>query len=159
VRSLEMKESLNQIPEKSNFTIRRPQPSDLDKIAELAAQLGYPCTAEEVSKRLDQMQDSRQYAVYVAEVSGGIAGWIGLHVFRAIELGECVEISGLIVDEDIRSRGVGKLLLDAAEEWARSLACPAIWVHSNVKRKRAHGFYMRNGYERIKAQQLLYKNL
>jgi len=105
------------------------------------------------------MQDLSQYAVFVAEISGGVAGWIGLHVFRAIELDECVEISGLIVDEGVRSRGVGKLLLDAAEEWARSLGYRAIWVHSNVKRQRAHGFYMRNGYEQIKTQELLQKNL
>lgn len=159
MRSFEMKESRKQVPEKSNCTIRRPQPGDLERIAELAGQLGYPCTAEEVSKRLDQMQNSREYGVYVAEVSGGIAGWIGLHVFRAVELNECVEISGLIVDESFRSRGVGKLLLDASEEWARSLGYTAIWVHSNVKRKRAHTFYVKNGYERIKTQQLLHKNL
>ncbi len=154
-----MQESANQIREKSKCTIRRLQPSDLKCIAELAGQLGYPCTAEEISTRLDEMQDPRHYAVYVAEISGCIKGWIGLHVFRAIELDERVEISGLIVDEDVRSRGVGKLLLDAAAEWARSLGHRAIWVHSNVKRKRAHSFYMRNGYERIKTQQLLLKNL
>ena len=110
--------------------------------------------------RLDAMANSSHYAVYVAELPGGqIGGWIGLYVFRSVEQDSCAGISGLIIDQRFRSRGIGKVLLDAAEKWARSRGCNAISVHSNVTRERAHQFYARNGYEHIKTQKYLLKTL
>jgi GNAT superfamily N-acetyltransferase len=129
-------------------------------MADLAGQLGYPCTPEEVRQRLVDMLDRKQYAVYVAEISKEeIAGWIGVYLFRSVELEAFAEISGLVVSEEARSQGVGKTLLEAAEEWARRSGCTVISVRSNVKRKRAHGFYKKNGYEWTKRQETFCKKL
>jgi GNAT superfamily N-acetyltransferase len=129
-------------------------------MAELAGQLGYPCTEQQVHDRVEEMANSREQAVFVAARHGeAVEGWIGIFIFRAVELDKCAEISGLIVDEAARSQGVGKALLDAAEAWARSAGCGAISVHSNIKRRRAHGFYMRNGYASVKTQEFLRKDL
>lgn len=129
-------------------------------MAGLAGQLGYPCTAEEVRRRLVEMEDPNQYAVYVAEIRAEeIVGWIGVYLFRSVELERYAEISGLVVSEEARSRGVGKGLLEAAEEWARRTGCAVISVRSNVKRERAHGFYEKNGYEWTKTQKTFCKNL
>ena len=141
-------------------SIRAPLPGDYDKIADLAEQLGYECTSAEIRNRMNQMCDPHQYAVYVAELPGGqIAGWIGVYMFRAVELDHFAEISGLIVDQQIRSLGIGKALLDVAEQWARSYGCNSILVQSNVTREHAHGFYTRNGYEHIKTQKSFCKSL
>lgn len=155
-----MNQEIETVSNQSARVVRRAQPRDSDRIADLAGQLGYPSTGEEVRKRLSQMQDANQYAVFVAELPAGqIAGWIGLYVFRAVELEAAAEISGLIVDEGNRSCGIGKTLLDAAEVWARSIGCTAISVRSNVTRNRAHGFYAANGYEHAKTQKALGKKL
>jgi GNAT superfamily N-acetyltransferase len=157
---LSMHQEIKIVLNQSSYAVRMAQPRDSHRIAELAGQLGYPCTAEEVRGRLSQMQDANQYAVFVAELpTGQIAGWIGLYVFRAVEMETVAEISGLIVDEDIRSCGIGKTLLDAAEEWAQRVGCRVISVRSNVKRDRAHQFYTNNGYEHIKTQKQLRKEL
>lgn len=129
-------------------------------MADLAGQLGYPCTGDQIRSRMDEMHDPNEYAVYVAELStGGIAGWIGVFLFRAVALDKCAEINGLIVDQTIRSYGIGKILLGAAEQWARNVGCSAISVHSNIRRGRAHQFYTRNGYQWGKTQELFTKNL
>lgn len=155
-----MKQEVELVSTQSAHAVRLAQPRDSDGIADLAGQLGYPSTGEEVRQRLSQMRDASQYAVFVAEHPGGqIAGWIGLYVFRAVELETTVEISGLIVGEDVRSCGIGKTLLDAAEEWARSIGCSAVSVRSNVTRDRAHRFYAANGYEHTKTQKELRKQL
>jgi GNAT superfamily N-acetyltransferase len=126
----------------------------------LAEQLGYLSSAQQVRVRLEAMANSSQYGVYVAQLPGGqIGGWIGLYVFRSVEQDNCAGISGLIVDQQVRGRRIGKMLLDAAEEWARSQGCDAISVHSNVMRERAHRFYTNNGYGHIKTQKLLLKRL
>ncbi len=140
--------------------IRSPKPCDYDKMANLAGQLGYECSGAGVRARLNEMWDPNEYAVYVAELPGGqIAGWIGVYMFRAVELDSFSEISGLVVDQQVRSRGIGKALLDVAEQWARSHGSNSISVHSNVTRERAHRFYTRNGYEHIKTQKSFCKSL
>jgi GNAT superfamily N-acetyltransferase len=128
-------------------------PGDYDKMADLAGQLGYESTGEEIQKRLSHMLDRSQYAVFVAELPGGqIVGWIGAYLFRSVEKASYAEINGLVVEQAIRSQEIGKLLLKAAEEWARSNGCDAISVRSNAKRDRAHRFYLNNGYEHVKKQ-------
>jgi GNAT superfamily N-acetyltransferase len=150
----------NALASNSPCVVRAAQAQDSNRMADLAVQLGYECTGQEVQRRLREMHDSRQYAVYVAELYGcNVVGWIAAYVFRAVELETFAEISGLIVDETLRSSGIGKLLLDAAEGWARQVGCTAISVHSNVTRDRAHRFYANNGYELLKTQRLLHKAL
>ncbi len=140
--------------------VREPQLGDHERLADLAGQLGYPCTGIEVRNRLDGMQDPKQYATYVAELPAGqIAGWIGVYIFRSVALDSFAEISGLVVDQQIRSRGIGKALLDAAEQWARRQGCISIWVRSNVTRELAHRFYTHNGYDHVKTQKSLRKSL
>jgi len=141
-------------------TIRSPEPKDFERMANLAEQLGYPCTANQIGERLAGIDKSKDYVVFVAQLPGGqIAGWIAAYIFRAVELDICAEISGLIVDEQVRSRGIGKALLEAVEKWARSYGCNAISVHSKNERVRAHVFYIRNGYQYIKSQKYFQKML
>ncbi len=144
----------------SSVSVRAAEPGDYPRIAQLAGQLGYPCTRQQVESRFAEMQNSNEYATYVAQLPGGqIAGWIGVYVFRAVELDRCAEISGLIVDEQIRSRGVGSVLLHAAEQWARRRDCMSISVHSNVKRFQVHRFYEDHDYHEVKTQKVLQKVL
>ncbi|MGB7640161.1 MAG: GNAT family N-acetyltransferase [Terriglobales bacterium] len=147
-------------PTQLTCAVRATQPGDCDKMASLAGQLGYECTGADVRARLAEMLDPNCYAVYVAELPGGqIAGWIGVYMFRAVELDNFAEITGLVVDQQVRSRGIGMALLSAAEQWARGHGCNAISVRSNVWRNRAHGFYTSNGYEHIKTQKEFHKSL
>ncbi|HEX4020911.1 MAG TPA: GNAT family N-acetyltransferase [Acidobacteriaceae bacterium] len=140
--------------------LRLPKPEDYEKMAELAGQLGYPCTADQIRVRLDAMQGSSEHVVYVAALSDGqVAGWIGAFVFRSVELSQRTEISGLVVDQKFRSLGIGKHLVAAVEQWSRSHGCDAISVHCNVTRSDAHRFYRKNDYERVKTQELFHKHL
>lgn len=155
-----MRQKIKLVSDQSVCTVRLAEAPDSSRIADLAGQLGYPCAEEDVRKRLSEMEDSNHYAVFVAELPlGQIAGWIGLYIFRAVELETAAEISGLIVDECIRSCGIGKILLDAAERWARSFSCHTISVRSNVTRDNAHRFYTMNGYQHVKTQKELRKKL
>jgi ribosomal protein S18 acetylase RimI-like enzyme len=140
-------------------TIRSPRSDDYDAITELAGQLGYPSAEEQIRLRIEGMNND-DHAVFVAELpTGQIAGWVGLYIFRSVEMEHSTFISGLIIDEKLRSRGIGKELLHAAEEWARSRDCHAICVSSNVIRRRAHLFYLGNGYRNVKTQATFRKNL
>lgn len=129
-------------------------------MAELAGQLGYRSEGEEIARRLMGMESSPDHAVFVAETPDGeVAGWIGVFVFRCVEADPRAEISGLVVDERARSLGIGRRLLERAEDWAREKGCVSASVRSNVIRERAHAFYERHGYKLIKTQKSFRKTL
>jgi GNAT superfamily N-acetyltransferase len=151
---------MTRVARESSIAIRSPQPRDHKKMAELAGQLGYDSAPEEIPRRLLGIKDSPDHAVFVAETAGGeIAGWIGVFVFRCVEADARAEISGLVVDERVRSLGIGRLLLERAEEWAREKGCVSASVRSNVIRERAHAFYERHGYKLVKTQKSFRKTL
>jgi GNAT superfamily N-acetyltransferase len=140
--------------------VRVPHQRDFARLAELAGQLGYPTTAENIAQRLEGMRPSSEHAVFVAEIPGGeIAGWIGVFVYRGVELDARAEVSGLVVDERFRSQNVGLRLLEHAENWARQKGCREVGLRSNVIRDRAHKFYERNGYTHTKTQKSFRKSL
>jgi GNAT superfamily N-acetyltransferase len=140
--------------------VRAVRPEDFARMAELAGELGYPSTAEEIARRIDGMKNSGEHAAFVAQLSSGeIAGWIGVFVYRAVEADARAEVSGLVVDARFRSQRVGLRLLQRAEQWAREKGCEVVGLRSNVIRDRAHAFYERNGYEHRKTQKSFRKNL
>jgi GNAT superfamily N-acetyltransferase len=139
--------------------IREARPQDYARIAELAGQLGYPSSPDEIAKRLDGMKRSDEHAVFVAQLGSELAGWLAVFVYRVVEADARAEISGFVVDEHFRSQRIGMHLLARAERWAREKGCRAIGLRSNVIRDRAHAFYERHGYQHVKTQKSFRKDL
>jgi GNAT superfamily N-acetyltransferase len=140
--------------------IRLARPQDYPRMAELAGQLGYQSTADDVARRLAGLITTGEHVVFVAQLEDGtIAGWIGAFVYRCVETDARVEISGLVVDERFRSQAVGRFLLGRAEAWAREKGFSATSLRSNVIRERAHAFYERQGYAHTKTQKSFRKKL
>ena len=145
---------------KGQIKVRRVRVGDAERLAELAGQLGYPTSMKEMKGRLGEALKDKDGACFVGEADGGrITGWIHVSVTPLLEVQRRAEVNGLIVDERSRSQGAGALLLQAGEKWARGKKCRGMSVRSNVIRERAHGFYLRNGYEHYKTQKAFRKSL
>ncbi len=144
----------------AKLKIRRARGSDAGRIAELTGQLGYPTTAKSMAARLRKVLAEKSGACFVAEgAEEGVIGWIHVSVTPLLEVDRRAEVNGLVVDERVRSRGAGRELLEAAEDWARKQRCVGMSVRSNVIRERAHEFYLKNGYEHQKTQKAFRKKL
>jgi GNAT superfamily N-acetyltransferase len=140
--------------------IRRARQSDEERIAILSGQLGYPISTKAMAKRLKTALREKNGACFVAETSEhGVIGWIHVSVTPLLEVERRTEVNGLVVDEQARGAGAGWLLLRAAEQWAKKMRCAGMSVRSNVLRERAHGFYLRHGYEHYKTQKAFRKPL
>lgn len=149
------------VPEKqAGCIIRSARAEDFPQMADLAQQLGYASTSEDIAARIAPMHESNEHGVFVAELaSGQIAGWIGVFVYRSVEAAARAEVSGLVVDAIARSQGIGQRLLERAEQWARDKGCRTIGLRTNVVRERAHAFYERQGYQYTKTQRTYRKDL
>lgn len=143
----------------AEIDIRDARLEDSTQLAELSGQLGYPSTAEQIRQRLKAIADFPESAIFVAASGNQVAGFVGVQVLHTLEADQRVEVTALVVLEEFRSRGVGKLLMARAEEWARSQRCTIIGLRSNVIRERAHSFYQRLGYEHLKTQKAFRKSL
>jgi len=140
--------------------LRRARLSDAARIAVLSGQLGYPTTGKQMKARLRNVIKDKDAVCFVAELrDGGVMGWIHVSTMPLVEVDRRAEVNGLVVDETTRSHGAGAGLLAAAEKWARGKRCRSMSVRSNVLRERAHGFYLRNGYEHYKTQKAFRKGL
>jgi GNAT superfamily N-acetyltransferase len=143
-----------------SIEIRAAVNNDVEAIARLAGELGYPSTVAQVRARLDAIEGDAQQAAFVAEAPGGeVVGWIHLSQVCSLASDPRAEITGLVVDSGIRGAGVGGLLVERGETWAREIGLTTIGVHSNIMRERAHSFYMRLGYAVNKSQKVFRKTL
>jgi len=148
------------MPLKKTVGVRRAHFTDAARIAELSGQLGYPATEKQMKARLRDVLKDREGACFVAESrEDGLVGWIHVSTTPLLEVERRAEVNGLVVEETARSQGAGAVLLAAAEKWAREKRCKSMSVRSNVLRERAHGFYLRNGYEHYKTQKAFWKGL
>lgn len=60
-----------------------------------------------------------------------------------------VEVENMGVDPKYRSQGIGKLLMEAAEKWAKEQGATKLYVSAYWGNKRAVDFYKRNGFYEI----------
>ena len=140
--------------------IRRAAVADAAEIARLAEQLGHPLLVPELARRIAALDEVPSQCLIVAEAPGGrLLGWIQIERRVVLTAGERAEIAGLVVDAAARRRGIGRLLADAAQQWARAANLGEIVVRSNVARDAAHVFYPALGYRRLKTQHVYVKSL
>ena len=139
--------------------IRVARESDGQDIAQLTAQLGYDVTVSSATERLARILSRRDQHFVVAEVDGHLVGWLHAAISEYVESGAFVVIGGLVVDRSHRRRGIGRALMNHAEEWAQKQGCSIVRLWSSAARSASHQFYERLGYRNIKTQYSFLKSL
>jgi len=147
-------------PEPVAVAVRAATLQDSERIAVLSGQLGYPASPQDVERRLKLIEHSPGHVVLAAETPNGLViGWVHGYVRRILESEPTVEIGGLVVDENYRGCGAGRMLMEHIETWARESGCAAVTLRSNVIRDGAHKFYRSMGYTIRKSQHAFWKKL
>jgi GNAT superfamily N-acetyltransferase len=87
---------------------------------------------------------SHDAVVLVADEGGELTGFCTAYQdLHSVRFGYRAWVEDIAVDPDRRSRGVGKLLLDAAKDWARERGATHLELDSAETRADAHRFYER----------------
>ena len=143
----------------AHVIVRPMRSEDAPRVANLTTQLGYPSTDADISRRFQLIGERSDTRLFVAEENGRVVGWIHVQAASLLECDARAEIWGLVVDESARGTGVGRRLVEAAEDWARGRGLPSIALRSNQRRTDAQGFYLHLGYTITKTQNAFRKNL
>jgi GNAT superfamily N-acetyltransferase len=133
---------------------------DLDAVAALCGQLGYPAPAAQIGRRVDRIARDPDAALFVAEADGGrVVGWVYVRSVLLMEHDPCAEVWGLVVDANARRAGAGRALMARAEEWACGQGYTELRLRSSVARAGAHAFYRCLGYEVVATSHMFRKGL
>ncbi|RAK65909.1 GNAT family N-acetyltransferase [Hymenobacter edaphi] len=130
----------------SAVTFRPASPDDATALAALVASVGYPTEAVVLSRRLAELTAAGDQ-VLVAALQGRVVGYAHLHRMPFLHRAPDGRVVTLAVAEELRSQGLGRLLLQAAEQVLRGWGCGRIEITSGFAREAAHRFYRREGYE------------
>jgi GNAT superfamily N-acetyltransferase len=135
-------------PPKPKPKIRDAKPSDAKRLVELIKELGHEITEKQVRKNLSALKKSGETPL-VAALDKRIVGMCGVGrrvvIHRPAPLGR---ITALVVAKEAQGEGLGRMLVEAAEDWMRKKGCQLLEVTSNDRRTAAHAFYRHMGYER-----------
>jgi GNAT superfamily N-acetyltransferase len=134
--------------------VKKAEPEDAAAIARLSDQMGYTISVRETLRNLEIISQHENEIIFVALNDKKLLGWI--HVFHTtrLESGSFCEIGGLVVDDQFRHQGIGTLLIDKIKPWCINRGSSNLRVRSNVKRKDAHEFYLRMGFDESKQQKV-----
>lgn len=128
--------------------IREAKPSDVPRLVELIHFLGHEIDEKAVRRNLKALGKTGELPL-VASLDKRVVGMCGVGrrivIHRPALLGR---ITALVVAEEAQGHGIGRMLVEAAEERMRNAGCKLVEVTSNDRRTAAHAFYRHMGYER-----------
>ncbi len=85
----------------------------------------------------------RMVGVFDGATCLGLSGfWIGTKLYS----GKYLEVDNFVVDEQYRSHGIGKRLLDWLTQEAQQNQCETMMLDAYVVNNAAHKFYLREGF-------------
>lgn len=125
--------------------IRQANESDIDALAALVAELGYPTEVSIVGERLNDLTGAGG-TVLVAVQTQNVVGLAVLLRTLYLHRPPDGRIATLVVSRTYRNRGIGARLVAAAETIFRESGCERVEVTSGIEREAAHRFYNREGY-------------
>lgn len=90
-----------------------------------------------------RMRETDGYRLAAARADGAIGAVAGFRIMEMLYCGRILYVDDLVTDAAMRSRGLGKALLDWLTQEARSLGCGQLHLDSGLQRLDAHRFYER----------------
>lgn len=136
--------------QRTKITIREVEPADIIALTELMNELGYDTTVDEMKVRFENIKNHKDYKTFIATDDTEILGMVGFSKNYSYERnGIYVRILALVTRSSFRQRGIGKKLMDAAENWATEIGAGNVLLNCGNREEReiAQLFYKKIGYQ------------
>jgi GNAT superfamily N-acetyltransferase len=125
--------------------IRAATPIDAPGLVELLTAAGHHLEARDVAERLVAMRQAG--AVLIAAQWGPPRGLVAFHWYPTFDDARLTaQITTLLVSPEERRRGIGRLLLKAAAQAARSAGCGKLELRATQDEGSLHAFCRATGF-------------
>ena len=141
--------------------IRKLELNDLEEVFELLNEL-YKNKIEYslfIEKYKESLKDDKFYGIVAIENNKVVGVLISRLINRLVKKKNILFIDDLIVNEKYRNKGIGKLLIQVAINYATSKDCETVELTSYILNVNAHRFYENNGFEKNNYKFKKYLNL
>jgi GNAT superfamily N-acetyltransferase len=144
----------------NNLTIRLATLNDAPALVRLAEQLGYKRTNDELQAVLPRILNDTNTGLFVGEFKPqSPIAFMQISVRSTLISGMQAELNSFIVDSSHREKGIGRKLIQFAEDWARKKDLNHIRLGTAITRTDAHMFYDRLGFTNEKSSYIFGKSL
>ncbi|HXH65286.1 MAG TPA: N-acetyltransferase [Mariprofundaceae bacterium] len=128
-----------------HIAVRMAETDDVDAIYDLLrpfaeARIILPRSHDDLYQHLQE--------IVVAEYDGKLVGTTALHIYGS----NLAEIRSLVVQPDYQKRQIGRLMIEAAEQWAAGLGVARIFALTYVP-----DFFAKLGYRQVPKETLPHK--
>jgi GNAT superfamily N-acetyltransferase len=130
--------------------IRKANKNDINFLSHLMEELsGEPISPDDMNNRLKTVEENSTDTIYVYEENSEVQATLVFRIRENIrEVSRYGEICIIVVRSSEKRRGIGRQLMDFAEQLAKDLGCKGTYLISGFGRKdEAHQFYLDLGYE------------
>jgi histone acetyltransferase (RNA polymerase elongator complex component) len=132
----------------TQVVVRPAAEADAAAISALLNELGYSLDVTQVRNNITLLSVSSSDAIFVAEAASTVVGVLSFHIMPLFHVvGNLGRISSLVIGSQWQRHGVGRKLIEVAEEFGWSHGCQRIEVTSGDHRTGAHEFYQKLGYQ------------
>jgi N-acetylglutamate synthase-like GNAT family acetyltransferase len=128
--------------------VRRAVAEDASAVERLYRELVSDPLVRVLPKQVAALSDSPTSFLLVVEAGGAVCATALLTICPDAMYGNQPfgVIENIIVTEEMRGRGIGRLLLEYVEQLAIARDCTKLMLLSGASRKAAHAFFQRNGF-------------
>lgn len=133
--------------------IREVKSSDQQALQKIVQEeLKYEVSSETLQSQLTRILKDSRNQIFVAEAENKVVGYVQLESYETLYFAPLINIMGLAVLSDYQHKGIGKALMEYAENWGKKNGFHGVRVNSGNDRKEAHKFYQKIGYTLRKLQ-------
>jgi len=135
-----------------SINVREVKITDYTDIYLLNQELGYSYPKEKVKERITYITQNTKDIIFVAQQDNEVIGYIHGSPYELLYSDSLINILGFVIKEKHRSTGVGNMLVNHFECWAKENGYRGVRLVSGFDRLSAHRFYQKHGYVNRKDQ-------
>ncbi|AWR85371.1 aminoglycoside 6'-N-acetyltransferase [Meiothermus taiwanensis] len=143
------------------MTIRPLHPQDLPAYFALRTAL-WPDSADDFELEVSKILNNHRLASFVAEQNGQLVGFVEVSLrdyAEGCESSPVGYLEGWYVVPEHRKTGIGRRLVQAAEDWARAKGCSEMASDSELSNTQGQQAHARLGYQEVERMVCFRKSL
>lgn len=103
----------------------------------------------ELKSRLKPMLSMGGYQCLGVYAGQRLIACCGIWLLHKFYKGRHIELDNVFVEEEYRSKGVGQLMMDWLDDYAKNRDCKSIELNSYVRNERGVKFWKRHGFDSL----------
>ena len=132
------------------MVIQRADRKHLDEVTSLGLKLWPDHDWNELREEFEDLLQSRHDAIYIALVENKVAGFLHMSLRTDYVEGSTTSpvgyVEGIFVEEEYRNRGIAKRLVQAGEQWAKTMGCEEIASDTELYNQASQAFHKKIGF-------------